>query len=43
MSSGLTIDPSKLAHYIHQVVKVRGSSGHCHQGRVVAIDPVSSR
>lgn len=42
MSSGLTIDPSKLANYIHQVVKVRGSSGHCHQGRVVAIDPVSS-
>ena len=43
MSSGLDFDPYELDSWIGKIVSVCGSSGKRHVGRLIAIDPVSSR
>ena len=43
MTSGLDRDPYELNSYIGQIVSVSGLTGLRHIGRLIALDPVSSR
>ena len=43
MNSGLKSDPYELNSYIGKIVSVQGLTGSRRIGRLIALDPVSSR